>query len=220
MFSLMFWVRPESSGHLFIISDESLSFSIDGVLLKTEESPSIVGNVIPGEEPDYEVLMEVWQCLGVRVDRSEVYFHINGGQINRFGRSSGRYIDNPEYYNRVGVDYTGFIYKFCIYQYLYSEFITEFPPNCPIDQTFDESTDTCEDCKDLCDSGCIRTTDCRLCTDPNFMCRECPTYGGNCEEDGCIERAVNLDGICECQVPNYYQVDIDVCDLCVVNGCA
>ena len=88
------------------------------------------------------------------------------------------------------------------------------PPNCDLSQTAD-----CQDCRDDCECGCRRTTDCRLNKD--YLCQKSAGYDENCYPDGCITNAEFNDETqtCECLSPNFYQVDVDVCEPCILEGC-
>ena len=121
-------------------------------------------------------------------------------------------LDTPENSHTIGHEYIGLLYKFCIYQYAYSSWTTEFPVNCGVSETVG-----CESCLESCTQGCIRPSDCRLCED--YLCDNCTIFSGECQLDGCITNTQLTNGICTCDAPNHYLSDIDACTTCLP-GCA
>jgi hypothetical protein len=101
----------------------------------------------------------------------------------------------------LGQSFEGFLYQFCARNRVNSSFeyerdscgsgdfcticpIANCLYNCDIDMAIDNDN-TCTTCKDEClDSGCIRETDCRTCTDD--YCEDCPEKYSECLSDGCI----------------------------------
>jgi hypothetical protein len=92
--------------------------------------------------------------------------------------------------------------------------------DCDLDQTIDETSQdkTCTACDlDCADSGCVRSTDCRLCEDDR--CEDCATTYTGCESDGCISGAEKIgDADCECVAGSHYLPTDDVCGVCI-DGC-
>jgi hypothetical protein len=108
------------------------------------------------------------------------------------------------------------LFKFCVHQYVNVEFDLEFPNNCTVDQYLDPETLDCLDCLAECDTGCRNGDSCSDCD--NQMCTECTERSGPCTE--CHSNAELIDGNCVCISPNYYQVDIDSCEPCIIEGCS
>jgi hypothetical protein len=141
--------------------------------------------------------------------------------------------------HRIGEAFTGFIWSVCVrnrvegvtFAVETGECIGDFCANCPVgeclvncdlDQTmadFDAQPATCVSCSDECTSGCIRTTDCRVCKDDaTDLCAECSDKYEVCDASGCIEGAENSGDICICSGSLIYLVGDDKCGGCVI-GC-
>ena len=140
------------------------------------------------------------------------------------------FVDSIDYEHTIGLLYTGYLYKFCVYQYVNyplpmetsdcgQGYCSNCPPgvcviNCSISTTLIDGE--CLEC-DNCPQGCIYPETCTMCLDP--YCETCSTYDV-C--DTCVPNAVfNAEtGNCECDASHspsddYQCVDCNpACALC------
>ena len=210
IFTLEFVIRPESDGKLLSIynSDEDsfLQFELTTEAIKFTYMPDIS---IEGESWN----LKTWQNVAVTVQLTQVTLYLDNVQVGTSVTRDEISVDDLENIHAIGQDYTGFMYKFCVYQFAQFFFdITPPPSNCDLDQVGPD----CQDCPEECAQGCVTTDNCRLCEDP--LCEACDTYAG-CNDDGCIENASeNTEGVCQCELPFVYMQEILRCGTCVA-GC-
>ena len=168
----------------------------------------------------YEVTL--WYNFAVAVTRADgqstVQLYINNAAVGQPLTLDSLIIDSPDNLHTFGTGFNGLLYRMCVYQYVKTNFVLDDLSNCDLDE-IPQDDGSCLPCNEGCEEGCIRQTDCRPCED--FLCGSCPaSFSGPCDPDGCIEGAVWEDGVCACKDPNYYQVDIDICDVCQNDVCA
>ena len=211
-FTLEFIIRPDTPGSLLTVTNSGvniLSTQLGAADLQAtfhEEAVLAGGSWEAGQ----------WYNMGVEVDLLNVMLYVDGVEVIIQHTLQEIVSDRPEYDHTFGEDYTGMIKKICIHQYVPIEFDLEFPFNCSVDQYLDPETGECADCLDQCIDGCRYSDNCSDCD--NRMCTECDTLSGPCTE--CHTNAELMDGDCVCIPPNYYQEDINRCELCVLEGCS
>ena len=223
-FTLEYWIRTESpSGYLMEIlktSDEILVFG-----LNVESLQQTVAEV---SFTDGQVNLEEWTQVVSVTDHVEFDLYINSVKITTTPVTLAEtFIDLDTNDHVIGKDYTGFIYRICIYQYQFEPSVetgecdSDECVNCPAGQCIYEcskdqyyETSECQDCDDSCTDGCIRPTDCRNCL--QTYCATCSLFDA-CET--CITGAsFGTSGECECNEGLQYQVDFDRCGECII-GC-
>ena len=146
-----------------------------------------------------------WVSAALVVVPAKVEMYVDGILVNQIANENILFLDSPDSEHRIGQGFVGMIYHVCLSQFAQTTFEDPdpLPPSCPHNQTVE-----CEDCPEGCETGCIRPTDCRNCQDA--LCETCDNYD-TCEQ--CLENA-ELDGVCTCNEPNFYQTDIDKCQPC------
>jgi hypothetical protein len=117
--------------------------------------------------------------------------------------------------------YNGFIYNVCVWQAKLTSFesVIDFYPTCswpqnycnvcPIDTCLSNcewnkyigENGVCRACDPSCTTGCVRSTNCHQCVDPE--CAECSSWE-NCT--ACIENASNTD---DCTCDEFYNFDAE-----------
>ena len=200
-FTLEFILRPEIAGSFLKVSDMTQTSFIE-LLLSEFDLDFAFKDQLNFREGSWD--LNTWHNMAVTVNLLEVRLYIDGVPLGLLHALPEVIIDSLDNSHRIGNDFQGLIYTFCIHQFINTELYTDYPVNCNA-----LSTISCEECDTTCLEGCIRPTDCRQCLD--LLCGDCDTFEGLCALDGCIENAVNEEGVCFCEPPNYYQVDIDAC---------
>ena len=211
-FSVEFMIRPDIAGDLLTVTTEAgdhfLTIDIRGNTLNFQ---------LKEQTKSHETTWaaDSWYSMAVYVDLQEVRFYINNEPEGVLHNIEEVVVDSPANIHTIGTGYEGLLYKFCVYQYVADTFDTTFPPNCGINETYLDGV--CEPCDERCPDGCVRTTDCNPCDD--YLCADCEDFSSICEPEGCIENAVLNGDVCECNDPNYYQIDLAICAECVTEGC-
>ena len=173
--------------------------------VNAQEVKFLIAGGLVSYVPKAQIDLDKWISTALVVQPSSAEIYIDGTLADSVINENILFLDSPESEHRIGQGFIGMFYYVCISQFAQTTFEVPdpLPPSCPPDQTVD-----CEDCPEACENGCIRPTDCRTCLD--LLCETCEDY------DTCIECVTNaeLDGVCTCNDPNYYQSDIDKCQPC------
>ena len=82
-----------------------------------------------------------------------------------------------------------------------------------MDEYFSDSE--CLPCNAICDSGCVRDSNCNKCIDDECEANSCKDWE-SCES--CIPNAELVDGNCQCRDTYFYNPENDTCDRCS-DGC-
>ena len=209
-FTLEWTIRPEADGSLFDVENSANFLKIDLFESQLRFVQKTYDSLLQGSWSE-----KTWYNMAIAVELLDFKAYIDNVQVSIETAITEVVIDQPTHEHTLARNYQGFLYEFCIHQYIKTPF--EVPTdlnNCDIDQS---PPDCQNECLEECIDGCIRPYDCRPCVD--VLCEECQSFEGDCEEDRCIENAIWNNGLCECLDPNYYQNDQDICVPCVSPHC-
>ena len=221
-FTVEFWIKPVAGGSLMQVNGDYLMMKLSNgfklaVDLEFETSEDLVS------------VQQEWTNVAYQFDNKQLRFLING-TVSSTDTLSQIIFDSPDYSHIIGLEYVGFLYKFCLHNS--SDITPEITNpncvpdvecvNCPDDTCVSECSHrqfihedaSCGECHEDCASGCVRYPDCRTCT--SEFCQECPSYD-TCEQ--CVSGAVLVDGECVCPPEKPYDFTTDKCGDCHL-GCS
>ena len=224
--SIFAWLNPETVSAV-VFSKQSTTESI---IYSFELYNSYISITFPGQSfasMNYFITTSTWNFIGIKLSINsnfnyEITFQINSNSELQTSSSVEHFDDDTSSFTLlIGGSYplltggfTGFIWKFGIYNSKNADFSTlsseTMPNNCPLTE-FDLSG-TCTACDASCTNGCARVdTKCNLCSDQ--QCATCEDFTSSCLS--CITNASGSP--CDCSTKYFWDSVNEVCSSCTSN---
>ena len=217
-FTMIFYIKHISGGTLF--SKNTLSISTSGSVTFTITSV-ITATFSAITNTDWMVMsFSLWTTMDGTTSVSLTY---PPAAASTSSASNVIFLDNSLaiYFGAASGSFTGFLYQFLMYAYpqdvstltatmCATSSDTSCLWNCDIGYYLSGST--CTTCSGTCTGGCVRGTDCNLCSD--VICSSCTSFTSACTT--CLSNASLVSSVCQCNA-NYYWTSSHQCLACPSN---